>query len=362
MKRRVKLAVVMTAMTLLAGLGWQRALCGAEPAAQAPTAIKPLQEPADSIMGQYEGKFTPTEGSPVKAEAQVIGLGIPKGKTAPSYRAVVSTIAAGAGQAALKVELRGELAEGASITGKAKKTEWTGKLEKGILVVEAKGNEGGKFELKRVERHSPTEGQKSPAGAVVLLPYEPGKPTNLNQWRNKNWQIVDDGSALVKGGNNLTVKEFGDMKLHVEFRIPYLPEASDQGRGNSGVYSQNRYEVQILDSFGLPPKDNECGGIYEVAPPKGNACFPPGAWQTYDIAFRTHRFDADGKVIAPATLTVYHNGVLIHDKQPVMNATRAAGASGAVKAGPLMLQDHGNPVRYRNIWLVELKDEERKPE
>lgn len=350
MRRMAEIAVVLAVAALGVGWGAQRAAFAAEPAAQ--TAIaKPAPEPADVVMGEYEGTCSPTKGSPLKAEADIVAEGVAKGKTNPSYRAVLIT----AGDSAVKIELTGELA-GEELSLRSKDGKWSGSLAKGNLVAEAKGDDGGKFDLKRIERHSPTEGQRPPEGAVVLLPFEEGKPANLDAWTNKNWKILPDGSIQAQKGNNLTVREFGDMKLHVEFMIPYMPDARGQGRGNSGVYSQNRYEVQILDSFGLPPKDNECGGIYEVAAPKANACLPPLRWQTYDITFRTHRFDANGNVAAPATLTVVHNGILIHDKQAVMDATRAAGAKGAVKVGPLMLQDHGNPVRYRNIWLVELKD------
>ncbi len=302
-----------------------------------PEAVEP-----DGIMGLYEGSG---------ASAKVIGEWVrAAGQLRKNYRVVLSL-----DSPKIEVELKGTLeADSLPLTGTAGDVEWTGRLAAGKLSVSSKDGKS-KVDLAPVVRKSPTLGQKPPEDAIVLLPFEEGKPTNLDAWKNKKWKILPDGSVEVSGGNNLTEREFGDCRLHLEFMTPYMPEARGQGRGNSGVYMQNRYETQILDSFGLPPKDNECGGIYEVAAPKINACLPPGQWQTYDITFHTHKFGPDGQPTEPAKLTVVHNGITIHENQPVMNATRAAGAKGAVKAGPLMLQDHGNPVRYRNIWLVELK-------
>jgi len=350
MRRIIEVGVVLAAVALIVGLGGPPLARGAEPAEKV-AAAKSAAEPVDVFMGDYEGNFTPAKGASAKAEAKVIAEGVPKGKTNPTYRAVLTL----AGDSAVKAELSGELA-GENLSLASKDGQWTGSLAKGDLAAEAKGDTGGKFDLERIERSSPTEGQKPPEGAIVLLAFEEGKAPSLDEWVNKTWQVLPDGSMQVGKRNNLTAKSFGDCRLHIEFMLPYMPDARGQGRGNSGVYFQDRYEVQMLDSFGLPPKDNECGGIYEVAAPKVNACFPPLRWQTYDIEFHTQKFDAEGKVLAPATLTVQHNGVLIHDKQPVLKETRAAGSKGAVKKGPIMLQDHGCPDRYRNIWILELKD------
>ncbi len=150
-------------------------------------------------------------------------------------------------------------------------------------------------------------------------------------------------------------QKFKAFKLHMEFQLSYMPEARGQGRSNSGVYMQGRYEVQILDSFGLEGKNNECGGIYEVSAPKVNMCYPPLAWQTYDIDFTPATFDDDGKKTANARITARHNGVLIQDDVEVPHATRAAPVKEGPDPGPIYIQDHGNPVRLRNIWLVEKK-------
>ena len=131
-----------------------------------------------------------------------------------------------------------------------------------------------------------------------------------------------------------------------------MPEARGQERGNSGTYLQGRYEVQILDSFGLEPRDNECGGIYSVGPPRLDMCYPPLAWQTYDIEFTAAKFDAAGKKTADARMTVRHNGVLIHDGRAVDHATTASIEGESPSPGPVYVQDHGCPVRFRNVWLV----------
>ena len=144
----------------------------------------------------------------------------------------------------------------------------------------------------------------------------------------------------------------GKFRLHIEFRVPYLSNAKGQGRGNSGVYVQGRYEVQILDSYGVESKNNDCGAIYEVAAPKVNACKAPTIWQSYDIHFQAPKFE-DGKKVRPAIMTVYHNGIKIHDEVEIpVDNTRAGLGGDPSKPGPILLQDHGNPVQFRNVWLV----------
>ena len=140
--------------------------------------------------------------------------------------------------------------------------------------------------------------------------------------------------------------------MHLEFRTPYKPTARGQGRGNSGFYAQGRYEVQILDSFGLEGADNECGGVYSVGSPKVNMCFPPLSWQTYDVDFKAARYDAEGKKTKDAIMTVRHNGVVIHQDLVADHSTTASPLKEGPEPGPINLQDHGNPVRFRNIWVT----------
>ncbi|MBN2133518.1 MAG: DUF1080 domain-containing protein [Sedimentisphaerales bacterium] len=183
------------------------------------------------------------------------------------------------------------------------------------------------------------------------------------KWFNANdpddkrvkWRIVDGAMEAKAGtGSIVTKRKFKDFKLHIEFRTPFMPEARGQARGNSGVYLQGRYEVQVLDSYGLESKDNECGGIYKVGAPLVNMCLPPGQWQTYDMTFRAPRFNAGGDKTGNAVVTVMHNGVAIHDERPIPGPTGGALDNNAAEPGGIYLQDHGNPVQFRNIWIVEL--------
>jgi hypothetical protein len=199
--------------------------------------------------------------------------------------------------------------------------------------------------------------EPAPKGAVVLFD---GK--SLDSWAKTDgktppeWKLLDGGAMESHKGNIVTREKFdGKFKLHVEFRVPYVPKATGQGRGNSGVYVQGRYEVQVLDSYGLESKNNDCGAIYEVAAPRVNACKAPTIWQSYDIEFTAPKFE-DGKKVEPARMTVHHNGVLIHDNVPIpVDNTRAGMGGDPSKPGPIMLQDHGNPVQFRNIWLMPVK-------
>lgn len=312
----------------------------------------------DLLMGIYQGTW-PSGGQATKAEVHVF-------PDDDQYRAVLSVPPPADGPSTLRIELTGK-AEGGKIAfaGKDKAAkEWSGKLEDGKLRLSYTTAGGGvvadesvvKSVFERIVRTSPAELLKPPADAVVLLPVADGPPS-LEAWANTNWQPLPGGVMQAAKGDNRTRQAFGDIRLHVEFRIPYQPKGHGQGRGNSGVYLQDRYEVQVLDSFGLLPRGDECGAVYGVSAPRVNACLPPMSWQTYDLLFKAPRVGADGKPV-PGWITVRQNGVLIHDKAQIKSPTRSAGASGAAETGPLKLQDHGHPVQFRNIWLVELKDVE----
>jgi hypothetical protein len=187
--------------------------------------------------------------------------------------------------------------------------------------------------------------------------------SDFSQWQRKGggeigWKRIDDAMQVVPGtGSIMTKRDFGDFLLHAEFKTPQMPpEVKGQGRGNSGIYIQGRYEVQILDSFGLEPKNNDCGAIYTVKAPDKNVCRPPGEWQSYDILFHAARFTGEGPQATKtqnARITVVQNGTLIHDNVEIPSKTGAGSPEGPNPA-PILLQDHGNEVSFRNIWILPL--------
>jgi hypothetical protein len=199
--------------------------------------------------------------------------------------------------------------------------------------------------LPKVERKSPTLGDPPPPGAIQIFS---GLDGNRDVSRFAAARVSEDG-LLMEGAT--TKESFGDAVWHIEFCLPYQPQDRGQGRGNSGAYIQGAYEVQMLDSFGLAGKNNECGGIYSVAAPFVNMCLPPLAWQTYDIDFKSATYEGD-KPVKPARMTVRHNGVVIHDAVEVSKTTPGGKPGPTSGRGPLHLQNHGNPVRYRNIWVL----------
>ncbi len=211
--------------------------------------------------------------------------------------------------------------------------------------------------LNKVERKSPTLGVKPPNSAVVL--FDGTKASLQKHWKN-GARITADGLLQQGAASRET---FTDFTLHLEFRTPFMPQARSQARGNSGVYYQGRYETQVLDSFGLEGEDNECGGLYTVRAPNVNMCLPPLAWQTYDADFTAARWDAQGKKTANARITVLLNGVIVHQNAEIPYATRAAPNEESAAPGPIYLQDHGNPVRYRNVWVLprDAEAEARRP-
>ncbi len=196
-----------------------------------------------------------------------------------------------------------------------------------------------------------------PKDAIVLF-----DGSNLNQWTlngDPHWKIVDrvleidPANPHTKGKCRLSTKdEFDDVRLHVEFWLPLMADKKGQARANSGVFLQGRYEVQILDTFGQLPQDDGAGAIYKTVVPKTNASLAPEKWQTYDIDFRAARFH-DGKVVEKPRITVVYNGVKVHDNVELqVTGTPVNATPEYARSGPILLQNHRCPVRFRNIWVV----------
>jgi 3-keto-disaccharide hydrolase len=213
--------------------------------------------------------------------------------------------------------------------------------------ITTKTDTGESITLKKTLRHSPTEGAKPPAGAIVLF-----DGTSADAFEHGEMTP----NKLLKAGCD-TKQKFTDFTVHVEFYLPFKPFARSQGRANSGVYCQHRYETQVLDSFGVKGMDNQCGGIYTKHAPSVNMCYPPLTWQTYDIDFTAARYEG-GKKKSDAIISVKHNGVLIQDQFKIDGPTGGGikeDPKDDIQTGPLHLQGHGNPVVFRNVWLVEKK-------
>lgn len=300
----------------------------------------------DPYSGNYVGRWSAGEDVDPDIAAQVIALG--KGK----YRIILTAklhmraphkmeAEVEAKDGHLKFEgdgLSGDC-DGQAITGGRKGTDRT-------------------FSMKRYVHASPTMGKAAPEGAVSLFD---GK--GLDAWDGATgWEVLPEGLLLAtpKSKYLQTKQLFKDCHLHIEFRTPFMPTSRGQARGNSGVFLQGEFECQVLDSYGLPGFYDECGALYKVAPPRVNACLPPLEWQTYDITYRAPRFDASGKQTEFARMTVYQNGILIHNDQELPQLTSWKEverlAAHPKEPGPIKLQGHGNYVQYRNIWVVPAKD------
>lgn len=196
----------------------------------------------------------------------------------------------------------------------------------------------------------------APIGAIVMFDGE-----NTDGWTTRDgkpcpWKLLEDESIEAGGGDIISKEKFEDVHLHVEFWLPkHPPEVKGQARGNSGVYLQGRYEIQVLDSYGLPAEKHGCGAIYGKKKPRENACTPPQTWQSYDIKYKAAKFDDGGKKTKNARVSVIHNGVTIHDDVEIDGPTRAGMQEEKIGPASIMLQDHGNPVRFRNIYAIPIK-------
>jgi len=215
-------------------------------------------------------------------------------------------------------------------------------------VFELTNRENAKRTLKKTIRQSPTLGAKPPEGALVLF-----DGTSHGHWVGGRFD--EKTKVLNTDGKDIKSKQnFNNYSVHLEFMLPYRPDGRGQGRGNSGFYQVLMYEVQVLDSFGLDGKNNECGGVYQKADPKVNMCLPPLVWQTYDLDF-TNAVSEGGKVVKKARMTLKHNGVIVHDDIEINGKTGGARNDPEGTPGQFLLQGHGNPLQYRNIWVVEKK-------
>jgi hypothetical protein len=201
----------------------------------------------------------------------------------------------------------------------------------------------------------PGDACRAPSDAIVLFD---GK--DLSKWDGGDKWLIKDGVATPQVAGITTKQPFGSCQLHVEFATPAKVEGEGQGRGNSGVYLMNTFELQILDSYNNKTYyDGQCASIYKQHPPLVNASRKPGEWQTYDVIFEAPKFSAAGKLLKPATMTVLHNGVLVQNHAEILGATmwdKAPAYSPLPAKMPLHLQFHHNPVRFRNIWIRELKN------
>ena len=287
------------------------------------------------IQGEYSGVIKESADDEQKIGVQVIAQGDGK------FHAVVHIggLPGDGWDGKEKKEVDGKLVDGVA-TFVDSEDQARGVIQKGVLrVSDADGKLMGT--LKKVVRKSTTLGKTPPENAVVLFD---GK----NADAFKGGRMTSDGCLM----HGCTSKQlFGSFNLHLEFQLSFMPYARGQGRSNSGCYMQGRYEVQVLDSFGLKGKNNECGGIYSIKDPDLNMCYPPLSWQTYDVEYTAAKYEGDRKV-KNALMTVRHNGVLVHRDVELPKGTTAHPTKEGPEPGPIYLQNHGNPLKYRNIWVV----------
>jgi len=320
-----------------------------KPAAKKPTAKKTViidvalaAKNADFLaQGEYLGKVRTDDGDEALG-VQIIALGGGKFRGVGFHGGLP-----GAGWDGKDRPFADGVRQGDSIVFKGETAGGT--LKDGLLSIhDADGKKIGT--LKKTVRKSPTLGAKPPKDAVVL--FDGSTPKHFRGGRLQ-------AGCLLQGITSH--RTFQDFHMHMEFLLSFMPEARGQGRSNSGCYMQGRYEVQILDSFGLAGKNNECGGIYETRDPAVNMCLPPLSWQTYDVDFTAARFDKTGKKIANARMSVRHNGVMVHDNVELPKGTRGNPVPEGPDPGPIYVQNHGNPLLFRNIWLVEKREAGFKP-
>ncbi len=260
--------------------------------------------PEYALQGEYVGKVG-SEGKTFGAQIIALGKGQFKAVAYPG-----GLPGEGADMSAEQIVSEGRM-EGASVV--FSNEVHTGRIADGRIVITANADNSVVGELQRIERVSATIDAKPPEGALVLFDGKSAAAFKGGRLTQDN--LLDVGCE--------TSEQFGDHHLHIEFRTPFMPLSRGQSRGNSGVYIQGRYELQVLDSFGLSGENNECGGIYQIAKPAINMCYPPLVWQTYDIDFTAAKYDATGKKTTNARVTIKHNGVVIHKDLELPHGTPA---------------------------------------
>lgn len=312
------------------------ALATGEPILAAPptAAVTDVAQVDDdfALQGEYLGRVTIAGGQLEYAGLQVVALG--DGKFEANY--LKGGLPAAGWDRRTKMPFKGD----------ANEHKLTFANEQTIIHVEPalaviQNSQGGELgRLDKIRRISRTLDAVPPSGAKVLL-------SSADEHFEKP-ALTPEGWLNVGVTTRQPVEDF---RLHLEFRTPYMPRAKGQGRGNSGIYIQQRYEVQILDSFGLPEGIDDCGSLYKQRAPAVNACLPPLTWQTYDIYFTAARWDANKKKIAKARITVLLNGEPVHENVELTDKTGSGKPEGPEPL-PINLQNHGNPVHFRNLWIL----------
>jgi len=332
MRKQTAICIIGAALLLGAGLASAEPASGDKTWTDPRTALR--EDPDFAIQGEYRSAINGFDtGAQVvamgggKFDVHILDGGLPGAGWQPGMPHI-----------RLKGERKGDMVECADDAG-----ETTATIEAAVLSLTK--SDGSSVRLPRIDRKSPTIGATPPDGAVVLF-----DGTSAEHWNDGR---IVNGKLLAAGCTSK--RHFADYTLHLEFRTPYKPHARGQKRGNSGIYHSGRWETQILDSFGLEGRDNDCGGIYSISKPRLNMCLPPLAWQTYDVWFTAAKFDASGKRTAWPRITVKLNGVLVHeDLELAKDFTTSAPITTPLESpeGPVFLQEHDNPVVFRNIWIV----------
>jgi len=320
--------------------------------------------PADPFLGDWQGRFT-KDGNrrPQPLVAQVIPRG--QGRYALVFREVFDHRCPVYGRAEGKADGGRLVFQGDGFSGEASGKAMTGKGRRHDAHREETGRP---FTLERRVRPSPRLGAEPPDGAIVLFDGSGFDAWDPDRGEEVTWKIKDgvahawptlDEHAISTG--LVTKRAFGDYHLHLEFRLPLLADSLGQTRANGGIGFEDYrwHELQILDSYGLPGYWDECGSIYRFAAPKVNMCAPPGVWQSYDVTYHRPRYSEDGKLLRPARVTVNHNGKVVQNDLELPGGDVPKNRWGSRTIGRIRLQNHGDPIAFRNIWVKELGGDER---